>query len=76
MATKVSDHFGENGQWDVSLPSIFLSIINGTPKGFFPATRGLGQGDPLSRFLFTLVAVADSFSQLLPKGEKGRFFRF
>lgn len=34
----------------------FLIIINGSPKGFFLASRGLRQGDPLSSFFFTIAA--------------------
>ena len=38
----------------------FSIIINGSPKGFFPAQRGIRQADPLSPFLFVIVAKAMS----------------
>lgn len=52
----------------------FSIIIYGTPKGSFPASRGLRQGNsfPVSYFLL----VADSFNQLFSKGEKKIILRF
>lgn len=36
----------------------FSVLINGSPKGFFPAQRGLHQWDPLSLFHFVIVGKA------------------
>lgn len=43
----------------------FSILINDTSKGYFSSSRGIRQGDPLSPFLFTLVA--DEFSALMGK---------
>lgn len=43
----------------------FSIMLNGSSKGFISSSRGIKQGDPLSPFLFTLVA--DAFSVLMAK---------
>lgn len=53
--------------------SHFSSLVTGSAKGFFPSFRGLRQGDPLSPFLFTMVA--DAFSQMLKNGEKSNLIQ-
>ncbi|XP_077233342.1 uncharacterized protein LOC143875615 [Tasmannia lanceolata] len=44
----------------------FSVLINGSAKEFFKSSRGLRQGDPLSPFLFLIVA--ESLCSLLKKG--------
>ena len=55
---------GETGSKSVSQISI---LINGSPKGFFPAERGLLEGDPLSPFLFAIIG--EALSRMLSKAE-------
>ena len=40
-------------KWCISTAS-FSILINGSPAGFFPSSRGLRQGDPLFPYLFVI----------------------
>ena len=51
----------------------FSVLVNGEAMGFFPSTRGLWQGDPLSPLLFSLVM--ETLSRLIIKATEVGFLK-
>ena len=58
-----------------SSSAMFAILVNGNAKGWVKAYKGLSQGDPLSPFVFSLVA--DVLSRLIVRAvERGLFEGF
>ena len=60
---KTLEAFGFSHQWInlifkcISTTKISV-LVNGSPEGFFKISRGIKQGDPLSPFLYIIMAKA------------------
>ncbi|XP_077251854.1 uncharacterized protein LOC143891091 [Tasmannia lanceolata] len=74
----VMGQMGFGGKWRgwmakcISSPW-FSILINGVPFGYFKSSRGLRQGDPLSPFLF--VMVAETLNGLIAKGSVAKLIQ-
>ena len=58
-------------KWCISTAS-FSVLFNGSPTGFFPSSKGLRQGDPLSPYLF--VIGMEAISCLINRAVEGNYF--
>ena len=57
-------------KWCIST-AYFSVLINGSPTGFFPSSRGLRQGDPLSPYLF--VIDMEAFNCMINRAVDGNY---
>ncbi|RVW29787.1 hypothetical protein CK203_089330 [Vitis vinifera] len=57
--------------WSCLSSAKFSMLVNGVPVGFFPSTKGLRQGDPLSPYLF--VMGMEVLDVLIRKAVEGGF---
>ena len=57
-------------KWCISTAS-FSVIFNGSPAGFFPSSKGLRQGDPLSPYLF--IIGMEALSCLINRAVEGNY---
>ena len=57
--------------WSCISTTKFSVLVNGVPAGFFPSSKGLRQGDPLSPYLF--VMGMEVLSALIRRAVEGCF---
>ena len=57
--------------WSCISTAKFSVLVNGVPVGFFPSSKGLRQGDPLSPYLF--VMGMEVLSTLIRRAVEGGF---
>ena len=57
--------------WSCISTAKFSVLVNGVPVGFFPSSKGLRQGDPLSPYLF--VMGMEVLSALIRRAVEGDF---